>query len=304
VLYDALSASARTVDLHLSEPASLQAQSLLLSPHIPLSEAEQRESGIRLHFAEALDPGAPYSLSARVADRVGNTLTFVARFYGFNPRVPQLRINEITTQGSSSNPDKVELLALSEGNTAGVALYEGTRDYWDQRKVLPPVELQAGDYLVIHCKPAGTPDEVDETEDPDACSAEEAVPGAWDFWIAGGTGLSGNNGVISLYRSARGPALDGFLYSNRSSSSDERYRGFGSSRTLERAEQLAAEGQWAVQDLLIAPEDAVDPEDSTATRSMCRTPGAEDTDSAADWHIVPTSSSSFGRVNTVEEYVP
>jgi hypothetical protein len=98
--------------------------------------------------------------------------------------------------------------------------------------------------------------------------------------------------------------MDGFLYSNRTSSSDERYRGFGSSRALERADQLIEQGEWVKEGLLVAPEDAVDPEDSTATRSMCRTPGAEDTDSTADWHIVPTSGSSFGEPNTTEVYVP
>jgi hypothetical protein len=245
-----------------------------------------------------------YSLSARVADQAGNTLTFMTAFYGFNPRVPQLQLNEITTQGSSAHPDKVELLALTAGNTAGVTLFEGTADFWSQRKVLPPVEVAEGDYIVVHCKPEGLPEEQDETTGTGECTAEEAIPGAWDFWIEEGSGLSGNNGVISVYQSARGEVLDGFLYSNRTSSSDERYRGFGSSRTLERAEQLAALEQWTASGRLIAPEDAVNPEDSTATRSMCRTPGAADTDSAADWHIVPTSESSFGRINCTAVYAP
>ncbi len=304
VFYDALSASPTSVQIRLSEQGHLEEASLSVAPALSLKEVEDGKETITLHFEEEMEPGRSYALSARIADTAGNTLTFITELYGFNPRVPELLLNEITTQGSSSNPDKVELLVLTAGNTAGVTLFEGTRDYWTHKKILPPVEVRPGDYIVVHCKPEGRPDEVDETEDPFSCNAEEAVDGAWDFWIAGGSGLSGNNGVISIYSSARGTPIDGFLYSNRTSSSDERYRGFGSNRALERADQLAAQEEWQIAGRAAAPEDAVNPEDSTATRSMCRSPGAEDTDTAADWHIVPTRGSSFGTVNTTEVYQP
>ena len=54
----------------------------------------------------------------------------------------------------------------------------------------------------------------------------------------------------------------------------------------------------------IAPEDAIDPDPSTATRSISRSSTSIDTDGRIDWHITPTSGATFGEVNTDEVYVP
>ena len=53
----------------------------------------------------------------------------------------------------------------------------------------------------------------------------------------------------------------------------------------------------------VRPEDGVDPEGSTGTRSICRAAG-EDTDTRRVWHIVPTRQASFGRENSQEVYIP
>ena len=117
-----------------------------------------------------------------------------------------------------------------------------------------------------------------------------------------GKGLSGNNGVLSLYDRPGGKCLDGVLYSNRTSQSDELYRGFGSEETLNRAEELVLAGGWKPAGARVSPEDAVNPEGSTGTRSICRSSGSADTDSAEDWHIVPTRKATFGAENSDEVY--
>ena len=292
------------VTLTFSEPVSLDPERFSSIPLLPLEGTEYDGNRLCLGFSEEMEPGTRYSLEMTVEDQASNTNTIMTQIYGFNPRVPGLLLNEITTQGSSTNPDKVELKAFSDGNTAGVAVFEGTIDFWDQLKVLPPVEIAAGDYLVIHFKPAGSPDELDETVSNLQCTASEASDTGWDFWVEGGTGLSGNNGVVSIYTHNAGTLMDGFLYCNRTSASDEEYRGFGSAATMEKADQLWQQGGWTAAGRLIAPEDAVNPDDSTATRSMCRMPGGEDTNSAADWFIVNTSQSTFGYENSTELYVP
>ncbi len=297
-------ADARHVTLSFSEPVSLDPALFAAVPELPLEGSSSEGGRLTLSFAADMAPGTEYSLEMTVADAADNTNTLLAKVFGFNPDVPALLLNEITTQGSGNNPDRVELLALSDGNTAGVAVFEGTLDFWDQVKILPAVEVTAGDYLVIHFKPSGSPDEVDETASVVECTATGAADTGWDFWVEGGTGLSGNNGVVSVYSHNAGTLLDGFLYSNRTSASDENYRGFGSASTMEKADQLWLQEGWTAADRLIAPEDAVNPDDSTATRSMCRMPGAEDTDSAADWFIVDTSQSSFGYENSTELYAP
>ncbi|HAK47482.1 MAG TPA: hypothetical protein DCO79_16375, partial [Spirochaeta sp.] len=103
-----------------------------------------------------------------------------------------------------------------------------------------------------------------------------------------------------------GKLIDAVLYSNRTSSSDENYDGFGSSRMLDKAVQIVTEGGWTASgdEGKPRPEDGINPDDSTATRSICRSSEPVDSDSKTDWHIVPTSNSTFGEINTDDEYVP
>ena len=296
--------SAREVRLAFDQEVRVETGDVRITPALSLGGIETRGSEVLLTLGENQALGVEYYLEGRVEDENGNSMSFITPFYGYNPRVPGLIINEFTTQGSGNHPDIAELAVLSGGNLAGVTLYEGTREDFAQKKVLPPLEVAGGDYILIHFKPQGIPEEIDETESPDESGGLDASPGAWDFWVVGGSGLSGNNGVLALYASPSGGLIDGVLYSNRTSASDDRYRGFGSTRVLDRAENLYEEGGWVAAGELIAPEDAIDPDPSTATRSMCRDSSGTDTDSRNDWHIVPTGGYTFGGVNSDDVYVP
>ncbi|MFO7848658.1 MAG: hypothetical protein R6V67_01750 [Spirochaetia bacterium] len=293
-----------TFELIFNEEGDLSKQEISIYPETSMESVGWQGETCRITLSETMQPGVEYALEGTLRDEEGNSLTFLTHVFGYNPNLPALRLNEITTQGSTTNPDKVEIKVLEAGNTAGLCLYEGVDTSWTNRKVLPPIEVEAEDYIVVHFRPAGTSDEIDEIEDSYECSADKAIPGAWDLWMEGSSGISSNNGVIALYESTTGPLIDGFLYSNRTSSSDEKYRGFGTTRALERADILHEQGGWEAKERFVAPEDAVDPDDSTATRSMCRIPEGLDTDTAEDWHIVPTRGSTFGSLNSEEVYEP
>lgn len=271
-----------------------------------LGEVSVSQAGPELTFEteRAGEVGRPYQLEAVVTDEAGNTMSFVETVYGYNPAVPEVLINELTTQGSSTHPDVVELRLLSHGNLGGLTLYAGAPAEYDARIVFPDVELPADSYVVVHFKPEGIPEEIDELEDPTASGGLDATDTGWDFWVEDSSGISGNNGAVSLYDQPGAGLLDAVIYSNRTSASDERYRGFGSKKALAMVDGVAADGGWVAAGAQVAPEDAVDPEDSTATRSMNRKRSPEDTDTAADWHIVPTSGYTFGAPNNDEEYAP
>jgi hypothetical protein len=209
-------------------------------------------------------------------------------------------------------------------------LYEGTPNNYDDRLIFPAFPVSAGEFLVIHFKPEGIAEEVNETESKDLSGGLDASDLAYDFWIPEGAGISGNNGVISCYDRPGGAILDGVLYSNRTSDSDEKYGGFGTRDSWERAQELVADGGWLIAGEQVRPEDAVSPEGSTGTRSICRSAGAAgsadatgpgdagsgeadmvdtdtaavDTDTAADWHIVPTRGFTFGEENLDAIYSP
>jgi hypothetical protein len=235
-------------------------------------------------------------------------MSFLLPFYGFNAELPGIIINEFTTQGSTTHPDIVELLVTAGGNTAGLWIVEGTTDFPEQGICLPGCRIAEDDYILIHFKPQGIPEEVDETgSELTVSGGQDASDNARDFWVERGSGLSGNNGVIAVYSAPGGALIDGVLYSNRTSESDENYFGFGSIRMLEKALQLHAQKGWigtAENGYRPMPEDAINPEDSTATRSICRMSIPGDTNDKEDWHIVPTSSSTFGEINNDDIYTP
>lgn len=294
----------RTLELQFSEEIASEPDYLFFDPSVEISSLTVEKTKIKILFKNDLEPGGLLKIEISVSDLYGNSLTLISDFYGFNSNLPDLIINEFTCQGSSSNPDKVELRVLSDGNTAGICIYEGVDTEWAQRKILPAIDVVQDDYIIIHFKPSGIPEEIDETEDTNISGGLNVHPLAWDLWVDAGSGLSGNNGTITLFSNPAGNFIDGVLYSNRTSISDENYRGFGSTKMMKKADRLYELEGWNAEEDLIAPEDAIDPEDSTATRSMCRNTAFIDNNTSNDWHIVPTSTASFGEINSNEVYIP
>ena len=303
VLVAAGSPDSRSFLLEFNEPVA-EATLEALIPPVDGTVLKIDGAVVRVSTALPQEPGREYALDLVVKDARGNSQQLLVRCYGHNPRIPAMLINEFTPQGGGTHPDMVELLVLEEGNLAGACLYEGVCDNYAQRMLFPSCEVTEGEYIVVHFKPEGIESETDETEATDLSGGLDATPEGRDFWVPGGSGLSGNNGVLALYRDPFTEILDAVIYSNRTSDSDDTYRGFGSAAMLAKVDALAAAGVWTGGGLPLRPEDAVDPEDSTATRSICRASDAGDSDTKEDWHIVPTSSLSFGSVNCDEVYLP
>ncbi len=308
------SPAAGQLALSFDEPCTLRPESLRCTPAIavclpPVAEdvagnpAPPPAARVLLR-TDGQESGREYLLEAVAEDARSNQLSFLARFYGFNPSVPGLRLNEFTPRGSGTHPDLVELRVMAGGNMGGVTLYQGTPHSWQDRLVFPAFTVAEGDFILVHFKPEGTPQEVDETGARDASGGLDASDLAYDFWIRGGSGISGNNGVLTLYERPGGEILDGVLYSDRTSGSDETYGGFGTAVTLERAEELVRDGGWRAAGERVRPEDAVSPEGSSGTRSVCRGSDSADTDGREDWHIAPTRGATFGAPNSDEVYVP
>jgi len=303
VLVKVCSLSPTEIELTFDEQCTAMVEGLKIQPELEISGVTTREQTIILTVS-LQTPGSEYTLEAVVEDAGGNSLSFISRIYGYNPSIPELLINEFITRGTGNHPDVVELRILSPGNMGGVTLYQGTPDNWRDRLIFPPFAVAEDNFIIIHFRPEGLPEEINETEAMDLSGGLDASDDAFDFWIAAGSGISGNNGVISLYEQPGGRIIDGVLYSDRTSESDTAYRGFGTLDALERADELAADHGWIISFDLARPEDAVSPEGSTGTRSICRSSLSTDTDTLADWHIVPTRGATFGYPNSDEIYTP
>jgi hypothetical protein len=275
----------------------------VISPELPVSNVRIRDCTLEYDLSIPTSPGSKYVIDTTIEDCAGNSVTLNAGFYGYNPDIPEVIINEFITQGSGNHPDVLELKVNKGGNLGGVCVFEGTASDNEQGIVFPELQVETGEYIIVHFKPEGIPDEVDETVTPDQSAGLDSHPEAWDFWVKGGSGLSGNNGVLTVYTNPAGELMDAVIYSNRTSDSDEKYAGFGSAKTAERVKETADLGGWIFTGS-IRPEETVNPDDSTSTRSICRTPDEPDSDTARDWHITPTRGASFGEENTAEIYSP
>jgi hypothetical protein len=297
------SVSVTEIEVVFNENACLEAETLTISPHLDIGDILSEDCSVIIN-TETMTAGEKYTLTATASDEQSNSLSFAAIFFGFNPYKPHILINEFTTQGSKTHPDIVELKVLSDGNMAGLTFYQGVHTNWTDRFVFPACEVQKGDFILLHFKPEKIPEEKDETANKTESGGLDASAYAFDFWVKEGKGLSGNNGVLTLSDQPHGEIIDGVFYSNRTSDSDELYQGFGSTRNKERAYSLYNAGAWTGSSPYLCPEDGINPDASSATRSLCRDSTAEDTDSRHDWHIVPTRKASFGEENCDEVYSP
>jgi hypothetical protein len=260
--------------------------------------------GVRVLLDGAGEPGTAYAVSGIVADAAGNMSSFVLPYWGFNPDPPVLKFNELLTEGSSTHPDAVEFHVAEGGGCAGLAFFVGIPSDHDLRYIFPPLAVEAGDFIVLHLKPQGMPEEVDETVDKAASGGLDATPGAWDLWFRGENGaLSGTNGALSLCASPNGGMIDAVLYSIRTADSDTKYGGFGSAALRDRVAAIVDSGAWFASEPP-RPEDCARSEGTTSTRTICRSSSVGDSDSGGDWHVVPTKGSTLGTHNTDEVNVP
>ncbi len=288
--------------LLFDKPASAEQGDIHIHGNHQITKITQVSNSLVLKVEPHIAPGEKRLLQGSFRDDSRNSLHITVPLFGFNPNPAEVMINEFTSRGSAAHPDRVELLVTRGGSTAGIAFYDGIRLDYRQMKILPDVEVEKGDFIIIHCRP-DDPLLKDETEDKASASGTGTHEEAWDFFIHDGTGLSGNNGVLSIYASPAGGLMTGVFYSDRTSDSDERYRGFGSTVMLQRVEYLCREGVWDADEKTVSPEDGISSTFSTATRSMSRVQG-RDTRSRADWITVPTRGATFGYENREDSYMP
>ena len=269
----------------------------------PWNPSPPRGNTILVSFAEAQKIAENYVMRLKVKDKAGNSLSFLYKFSGWNPRVPRILINELTPRGSKTRPDAVELLVMSDGSIGGVVFTIGTEENAKGEFVFPLVDVKSGDFIVMHTKPQGIPEEVNETAGIDVSRGLLATDTARDFWMPEAPGLPGNNGAAVLYSRRRGKVLDAVIWSSRADNPDEEHLGW-TRESFQWASALAASGAWQSSGEAVLPSEAVQAEGSTATRSIGRGTDADDTDTASDWHIVPTRGASFGAANTDDIYRP
>lgn len=249
-------------------------------------------------------PGSQYTVTATVRDMRGNSALIVQTIYGFNPDLPRMLINEFITEGTKTNGDKVEIIALEDGNVAGATLREGGVYTYEQQVIFPSIAVKKGDFIVVHWRAEASAERTSERAAKNESAHPQSYDTAWDIFSDADAGIGNANGALTLLAHPGGTVLDAVVYSNKIDDAADATRGFGSEKIFTWIQEIETASLWSHAGNAIMPSDAVNPEQSTVTRSINRSSASEDTDSAADWHIVPTGKSSFGAANTDSVHTP
>ena len=274
VLLSVKSESGSVIRLEFDEPVKVFGSSF--------GSSTARSDGrfIFVSLPRSLPPGESSKVSGRVKDYSGNTSGFSVSVWGFNPRLPEMVINEFTTKGTAKSPSRTELRVLEDGSLNGIVLYAGIPDDYDACVMLGDIEVMKDDLVVIWW-----------TEElPDGVM--KRLPGLYNICAAGTAKPATNNGTFVLCEnpSAGAVILDAVVYSNFSQS----HEGFGTKSALQRARWVIFAGAWTGE--------AVDGTASTATRSVSRRMDGRDSDSNADWFVTVTSGSTFGAANASDAF--
>ncbi|MDR2587851.1 MAG: hypothetical protein LBC67_00335 [Spirochaetales bacterium] len=292
------------LEAHFDKAAWIDAGSLALYPGLVVTGVEDGVPVVKIHLQEGGQPGHRYTLEASVRDERGNTCSFLYHFYGHNPRIPRMVINEVALGSPTTRSYTfVEIALLTAGNMGGVNIFQGTKSHADKSFMFPPFEVAGGDYILVHFNTIEAEGEVNETTDKTSASGKGASATAWDFWLTASGNLSKDNNVISLYTNPEGELIDALVYTTRRYEAGMKYNGFGTSLMQNKVNEVISEAGWRTGGAEPFPEDAFDQTGATTvSRPICRDSLSRDTNSAADWHVVPTGSQTPGAANSNEVY--
>ena len=172
---------------------------------------------------EQMEIGEGYELYTKVTDSVGNTLTLVVPFTGYNSRVPELMITEVQTESVSSQNkaekeagtyrnEYVEFLVLKSGNLAGLELCSGY-DGEAKKYEFPAIEVTAGEVFVVHMRNRGNGCISEEGDDLSLATSSYTSNQVRDLWTSIETTTLGNKTDIIIVRNrANRRLLDAVMF--------------------------------------------------------------------------------------------
>lgn len=284
-----------TLQIECNERVTLSLESFSSKDSI-IKTVVENDNSIEIIFFEELEPGKEYISEFRIEDSNRNSLSFTSKYYGYNSNIPKVILNEFTNKGSKTNPDKLELYVLSSGNTAGMTIYNGTKNSYDGKFIFPSINVNKGEYIVIRSISERYPVGYIEINNINYNNDSKFINGVRDLRIPD-LGISTTNGVVTIYDNPFGDVMDCVVFTKNNDNPEKRNRNFGLSKTLERVDELGTLGVWNSKSGVIFPSDAINIDDSTSTRSVNRI-NFIDSNSNLDWNIVDTGEYSFGYKNS------
>ena len=233
---------------------------------------EELGSSFSLSLPFTLNPGEKEGVMISIVDMNGNKERIYLTIRGKNYNIPLLLINEVSTKGTQSNPDRIELYVLTEGDIAGVTISDDKFSF-----SFPSLKVNEGDIILIHWDRKTTKNSYERNRGKMTYIFNANSPST----------LSGPEGAIVLRKEEKGEIIDAFFYSEKGEEALK--EGEKNKLYLEAISKENWEGE------------AFDSTQTTSSRVIARLPGGVDTDSSDDFFITAARRSTFGEEN---EYVP
>jgi hypothetical protein len=256
---------------------------LSLSFEPPLeTESVDDGSRVKVFLEESPKPGMLFSASIEAEDEWENTIVVETVLLARNNRVPKLQINELRTEYSRPRVEFIEFKMLSEGNLGGLRVFVASNSANPLLYQFKPVEVSAGEYVVLHLR---TLDEKLSVSEYGDCLAEsggtDSSPTARDIWIPGSVKLLRKTDAVYVMDQDDN-VLDAVMISETPNAAWSR------DFLAEAARFLFDKGAWSSPSGEICrPVDAVDTSGivTAATKSISRDEAAENVGNATNWYV-------------------
>ncbi|GHT69375.1 hypothetical protein FACS1894110_18700 [Spirochaetia bacterium] len=289
--------SSREISFQFSH--AVQVVSLNLEPVVAVKSISAGAM-VNVVLEEALSAGEPITADLLVEDAAGNTLNVLVPFRARNDNMPKLLITELRTEYSKPKSEFVEFKTLEAGNLGALRLFITGNTKNPEVFEFPPVEVAAGEYIVIHLRTLdGDVGATNETGDNLGLSGgTDALADARDFWVPG-TGKLLHKTDVVYFMDQDDKVIDAVMISEKSDAQ------WSKDYFIAAADLLHKQNAWIAADGGIpGPQDAVSSANikTSLTRSISRDETVSDTNSAANWYITANSGVTPGESNNPRRF--
>ena len=284
------------IEFVFSQPVTVK--SISFEPSISVISVENG-STVRVKLEAPQSPGKQITADLLAEDESRNTINVLVPFRTRNNRMPSLIINEVCTEYSNPRTEFIEFKTLTAGNLGGmrVFIHGNTNAARETVYEFLPVEVKAGEYIVLHLRTVEATTKDEYGEDLAESGGRNASPTARDFWIPGNSKLVHRAATAIYVLNQDDMVLDAIMISETADP------WWTKDYFAEAAEFLFSQGAWKTMDEKIAgPADAIRSTGSTNTRTICRNETVENSKTAADWYVTVTSGLSPGRPNNPNRF--
>jgi len=268
--------------------------SCTFTPHQEIERIQEGKT-VRIILKENLELQTEFLIELNAKDNWENSLSVEVPLF-VNDWIPKIEINELRAvySGSTSRAEYIEFKVKSAGNLDGLRLYI----MWDAKKPyifdLPAVDVKLGEYVTLHMRTLESVCVNELGEDLSESAGTDSSPAARDLWIPGSTTKWLHKTDIVYLQDANGEILDAVILNETPAEKWSR------EHFAEIAEDLYNKGAWkSANGQPPGPLDAVDTSSikSSATKSISRYEGKENTRTAKDWYITDSNKASPGLPN-------